>query len=95
MSNKGTRRELTAPIWFDQWTRQAESRSARKREVTEALLLIANVLTVAGLLVTLIGVMWIDSMDVTSGNVILSLVGIVTLIVGARFRIEAEFGGYR
>ena len=59
------------------------------------MLLIANVMTVAGLLVTLIGVMWIDSMDVTSGNVILSLVGIVTLIVGARIRVEAEFGGYR
>ena len=95
MSNKGTRRELTAPIWFDQWTRQADSRRARKREVTEALLLIANVLTVAGLLVTIIGVMWIDSMDVTSGNVILSLVGIVMLIIGARLRVEAEFGGYR
>ena len=95
MSNKGTRRELTAPVWFDQWTRQADSRRARKREVTEALLLIANVLTVAGLLVTIIGVMWIDSMDVTSGNVILSLVGIVMLIIGARLRVEAEFGGYR
>ena len=95
MSNKGIRRELTAPVWFDQWTRQADSRRARKREVTEALLLIANVLTVAGLLVTLIGVMWIDSMDVTSGNVILSLVGIVMLIIGARLRVEAEFGGYR
>ena len=95
MSNKGTRRELTAPIWFDQWTRQADSRRARRREVTEALMLLANVLTVAGLLVTLIGVMWIDSMDVTSGNVILSLVGIVMLIIGARLRVEAEFGGYR
>ena len=93
--NKGNRRELTAPVWFDQWTRQADSRRARRREVTEALLLIANVLTVAGLLVTLIGVMWIDSMDVTSGNVILSLVGIVMLIIGARLRVEAEFGGYR
>ena len=95
MSNKGTRRELTAPVWFDQWTRQADSRRARKREVTEALLLIANVLTVAGLLVTLIGVMWIDSMDVTSGNVVMSIVGVVMLIIGARLRVEAEFGGYR
>ena len=95
MSNKGTRRELTAPIWFDQWTRQADSRRARRREVTEALLLIANVLTVAGLLVTLIGVMWIDSMDVTSGNVVMSTVGVVMLIIGARLRVEAEFGGYR
>lgn len=94
--NKGTnRRELTAPVWFDQWTRQADSRRARKREVTEALLLIANVLTVAGLLITLVGVMWIDSMDITSGNVILSLSGIVILFVGARIRVEAEFGGYR
>lgn len=92
---KGKRRELTAPVWFDQWTRQADSRRARKREVTEALLLIANVLTVAGLLIALVGVMWIDAMDVTSGNVILSLVGIVMLIIGARLRVEAEFGGYR
>lgn len=93
--NKGNRKELTAPIWFDQWTRQADSRRARKREVTEALMLIANVLTVAGLLITLVGVMWIDSMDITSGNVILSLVGIIMLIIGARLRVEAEFGGYR
>lgn len=83
---------VTTSNWFDQWVKQADARRARKRQVTELIVMIANVLCVAGLLTMLIGVMWIDAMDVCAQNVIVSFVGVALIAIGAHVRYEVEGG---
>lgn len=88
------RKEMTAPVWFDQWCRQAESRRARKKRVAEMLIIISNILITAGILIMLVGVMWIDSMDICKANALLSFGGLAVMGVGTKIKWVIERGGY-
>lgn len=87
--NKGN---LNAPYWFDQWTRQAEMRRARRRRVADLLSLIASVTCIAGLFMMLMGVAWIDAMDICAQNVTLSFLGVALMAIGARTKYAIEGG---
>ncbi len=73
---KRGKKEITAPIWFDQWCRQADVRQARRRRVADLLDSIGAILIVTGLLFVIVGTMWIDSMDICKGNILLSFAGV-------------------
>lgn len=88
--NKET--NVTTSNWFDQWVKQADARRARKRHVTDLIMLIANIMCITGLLIMLIGVMWIDATDICAQNVMMSFVGVALIAIGAHVRYEIEGG---
>lgn len=81
--NKGT---ITAPAWFARWVKEAENRRLRQRQVEEAIDMIGSILMAIGVMVALLGIGWIDSMDVTKTNVIITFGGVGLAAVGSRIK---------
>ena len=86
-------KEMTTTIWFDRWLKDAEERRARKRRLMEIINICANILTIAGFLLFLMGTFWIDAADVCRDNVVISLVGVGLLFCGSQLKYRNEFGG--
>lgn len=83
---------VTTSYWFDEWTRQAKRRTARRQKVEAIITAITGALIILGLMMTLIGVMWIDSMDVCAANVVMSFAGVVITFIGTYTRFLWEVG---
>ena len=86
-------KEMTTTVWFDRWLKDAEERRARRRQLMEIVNICANLLAIAGLLLALTGVFWIDATDICRENVVISFVGVGLLICGTQLKLRLEYGG--
>ena len=83
MNDKG---QMTTAVWFDRWVKEAENRRMRQRQVAEVIDMIGSILMAIGVMIALLGIGWIDSMDVTKTNVIITFGGVGLAAVGSRIK---------
>lgn len=86
-------KQITTTIWFDRWLKDAEERRARRKQVMEILNVCAVLLIIAGMLLALTGVFWIDATDVCRDNVVITFVGVGLLLCGTQLKYQIEYGG--
>ena len=77
---------MTTAVWFDRWVKEAENRRMRQRQVAEVIDMIGSILMAIGVMIALLGIGWIDSMDVTKTNVIITFGGVGLAAVGSRIK---------
>ena len=86
-------KEMTTTVWFDRWLKDAEERRARRRQLEEIAEICGTILAVAGFLLAIVGVFWIDATAICRENVVISFVGVGLLYCGTRLKYYIEMGG--